>query len=152
MRAIFAGWVLATALTAQTSTKPVDSKPADSKPDSKQTTKPAPKQVEEPPEEDESLIPKECVLNPLEAEHNIKTGDFYFKKAKLGAARNRYKEATCWDPSSGLAFLKLGEAEEKLHNRSEAREAYEKYLTIVPDAKNAAEIKKKIAKLPAPKS
>lgn len=148
MRAILAGLVLTTALSAQTSTKPTESKPADSK----QNTKPAPKQVEEPPEEDESLIPKECVLNPLEADRNIRTGDFYYKKSNLGAARNRYKEATCWDPSSGIAFLKLGEVEERLHNRVEAREAYEKYLTIVPDAKNAAEIKKKIAKLPAPKS
>jgi tetratricopeptide (TPR) repeat protein len=136
-------------LVAQQSTKPPETKPQETKP---QDTKPAPKQVEEPPEEDESLIPKECVLNPLEATRNITTGDFYLKKTKYGAAANRYKEAICWDPSSKEAYLKLGEVEEKLHNRDQARDAYQKYLTIAPDAKNAAEIKKKIAKLPTPKS
>lgn len=115
-------------------------------------TKQQGKQVEEPPEEDESLAPKECVLNPLEAERNIRAGNFYFKKSKYGAAANRYKEATCWDPTSAESFLKLGETEEKLHNAGEARDAYQKYLAIAPEAKNAAEIRKKLAKLPAPKS
>jgi len=126
---------------------------AQTQPPPKQTdTKPTQKQVEEPPEEDESLIPRECVLNPLETQRNIKTGDFYYKTGKFGAARNRYKEAVCWDPSSAEGFLKLGEAEEKLHNSGNAREAYQKYLEIAPTAKNAADIKKKLAKLPAPKS
>ena len=134
--------------SGQQSTKPPDTKP----PDPKSTdTKPAGKQVEEPPEEDEALIPKECVLNPLEADKNIKAGDFYFKKPKYGAAAARYKNAICWDPSNAEAFLKLGEAEEKLHNRDQARDAYQKYLALAPDAKNAAEVRKKLAKLPAPK-
>jgi tetratricopeptide (TPR) repeat protein len=135
--------------SAQQSTKPPDTKP----PDSKSTdTKPVGgKQVEEPPEEDEALIPRECVLNPLEASKNIQTGDFYLNKKNYHAAVNRYKEATCWDPSSKEAFLKLGEVEEKLHNRDDARDAYQKYLTLAPDAKNATEIKKRLAKLPPPK-
>jgi tetratricopeptide (TPR) repeat protein len=133
-------------LLGQQSTKPPDAKP----PDTKSTdTKPVGgKQVEEPPEEDEALIPKECVLNPLEANKNVSTGDFYFNRKKYHAAANRYKEATCWDPSSKEAFLKLGEADEKLHNRDEARDAYQKYLALAPEAKNAAEIKKRIARLP----
>jgi tetratricopeptide (TPR) repeat protein len=138
-----AGFAVSWGLFAQQSTKPPDTKPTDAKP--------AQKQVEEPPEEDESLIPKECVLNPLEAEKNIRTGDFYFHKPKYGAAANRYKEAICWDPSSKEAYLKLGEVEEKLHNRDQARDAYKKYLELAPDAKNAGEIKKKLAKFPAPK-
>jgi tetratricopeptide (TPR) repeat protein len=156
---------------AQQSTKPPDPKPpADSKPvDPSQIPeegKPAEpgkqgppgkpiepgKQVEEPPEEDEALVDKPCVLNPLEAGRNIETGNFYYKKAKYGAAANRYRSATCWDPSSAEAFLKLGEADEKLHNSNGEREAFEKYLSLAPQAKNAAEIKKKIAKLPPPKT
>ena len=58
--------------------------------------------------------------------------------------------ATKWDPGSAEAFLKLGEADEKLKDRDGAREAYTKYLALAPDAKNAAEIKKKIAKWPEP--
>ncbi len=162
---------------AQQSTKPPDPKPpADTKPiDPAQIPeegKPAPpdkqgqsdkqaqpakpvepgKQVEEPPEEDEALVEKPCVLNPLEAERNLTTGNFYFKKAKYGAAANRYRSATCWDPSSAEAFLKLGEADEKLHNSNGAREAFEKYLALAPQAKNAAEIKRKLARLPPPKN
>jgi tetratricopeptide (TPR) repeat protein len=153
-RALFSGLLLSVGLltqlsAAQQSTKPPDTKP----PDSKSTdTKPVGgKQVEEPPEEDEALIPKTCVLNPLEGEKNVRTGVFYFDKKKYHAAANRYKEAICWDPSNKEAFLKLGEAEEKLHNRDEARDAYEKYLALAPDAKNATEIKKRLAKLPPAK-
>jgi tetratricopeptide (TPR) repeat protein len=104
---------------------------------------------EDPPEEDESLIPKEYALNPLEATRNITTGNFYLKKGNVRAAARRYLEATKWDPGSAEAFLKLGEADERLHDREGAREAYTKYLEISPDAKNAPELKKKMEKWPS---
>ena len=144
-RAVLAALAGVCAIAAQQSTqsgqqtKPPDTKSTD--------TKSKGKEVEEPPEEDESLIPKECVLNPLQAANNINHGNFYFKKSKYGAAASRYKEATCWDPSSAEAYLRLGEAEEKLHNFDQAREAYQKYLELSPEAKNAGEIKKRMARL-----
>ncbi len=92
--------------------------------------------------------PKEYTLNPLEAERNITAGLFYFKKNNYRAAARRFEEASKWDPGSAEAFLRLGEADEKLRNRDGAREAYTKYLELVPEAKNAAEVKKKLAKLP----
>ena len=113
-------------------------------PPPKQPAKP-PAEIE-PPEEDESLIPEQCVLNPLEATRNIGAGNFYFKKGNFRAAANRYKRAACWDPGSTEAFLKLGESDEKLKDIEGAREAYKKYLELAPDAKNSAEIKKKLAK------
>jgi tetratricopeptide (TPR) repeat protein len=113
----------------------------------KPATPPAAKE-EEPPEEDESLKPKEYTLNPLEAERNLNAGNFYFKKSNYSAAARRFEEASKWDPGSAEAFLKLGEADEKLRNRDGAREAYTKYLELAPAAKNAAEIKKKLAKFP----
>ena len=94
--------------------------------------------------------PKEYTLNPLEAERNITAGLFYFKKNNYRAAARRFEEASKWDPGSAEAFLRLGEADEKLRNRDGAREAYTKYLELVPEAKNAAEVKKKLAKLPPP--
>jgi len=110
---------------------------------------PGPKPDEqEPPEEDESLKPKEYTLNPLEAERNVTAGNFYFKKGNFRAALKRYVEATKWDPTSGEAFLKLAEADERVKDYPNARDAYTKYLELVPDAKNAAEIRKKIAKWP----
>jgi len=104
---------------------------------------------QEPPEEDESLIPKVYTLNPIESSKNITAGNFYFKKGNYRAAARRYLEATKWDPGSSEGFMRLGEADEKLHDLAGAREAYTKYLELVPDAKNGDTLKKKIAKWPA---
>jgi tetratricopeptide (TPR) repeat protein len=109
---------------------------------------PPPKTEEEPPEEDETLLPKEYALNPLESARNVTTGNFYFKKKNYRAAAKRYLEATRWDPNSADAFLKLGEAQEKLRDKAAAREAYSKYLALAPDSKLAEQIKQKIAKWP----
>ena len=45
------------------------------------------------------------------------------------------------------AYLRLGEAREKQHDRKGAAEAYAKYLEIAPDAKDAAEVKKRLDKI-----
>lgn len=120
---------------------------AQQQPPAPKKTPPA-QQEQEPPEEDESAKPKEYTLNPIEAQKNVIAGDYYFKKGKMRAAQSRYTEATKWDPGSAEAFLKLAEADEKLRDRKGARNAYTKYLAIAPEARNAAEIRKKLAKLP----
>jgi tetratricopeptide (TPR) repeat protein len=113
---------------------------------------PAKQQEEEPPEEDESLKPKEYTLNPLESARNITAGDFYFRKGNYRAAARRYDEASKWDPGNSEAFLKLGETDEKLKDRTGARGAYSKYLELAPDGKSASEVKKKLSKLPSSSS
>ncbi len=116
--------------------------------DKVQKTKPSqqPKTQEQvPPEEDESLKPKEYPFNPLEAENDVKVGNFYFKQGKYKAALNRFREATRYNPSYPEAFLRLGDAEEKMGDKQAAHDAYQKYLELAPDAKNAETIKKKIA-------
>lgn len=118
-------------------------------PPPKKAAPPPAAKEQEPPEEDESLKPKVYTLNPLEAERNITAGNFYFKKSKYRAAVWRFQEASKWDPGSAEAFLRLGEADEKLRDRDGARDAYTKYLELAPTAKNADEIKKKLAKFPA---
>lgn len=101
--------------------------------------------VEEPPEEDSTLVEaKEYVFNPLQAEKELKTGNFYAKKGNYKAASLRYKEATKWNPGMAEAWLKLGEAMEKRKDKKAASEAYSKYLELAPDAKNVADIKKKL--------
>jgi predicted Zn-dependent protease len=112
------------------------------------TPPPAKQQEEEPPEEDESLKPKEYTLNPLESARNVTAGNFYFKKSNYRAAARRFDEATKWDPGNAEAFLKLAETDEKLKDRVGARGAYSKYLELAPTARNADEVKKKLAKLP----
>jgi tetratricopeptide (TPR) repeat protein len=102
----------------------------------------------EPPEEDESLAPKVYVLNPVQSKKEIVVGDQYFKKSNYSAAANRYVYATRWDPGSAEAFLKLGEAREKLHQYGPAREAYLKYIDLTDDPKEKDAIRKKIEKWP----
>jgi len=106
----------------------------------------SPQQVEqEPPEEDDSLKPKEYSFNPLEAERDLKVGNYYFKKGNYKAAASRFREATRWNPTYAEAFLRLGESEEKLKDKPAAQEAYAKYLELAPEAKDAEAVKKKLA-------
>jgi len=104
-------------------------------------------QEEVPKEEDTAIGEKEYAFNPLQAEKEIRVGDFYFKKGKYRAAAERFREATKWNGGSSEAWLRLGEAEEREKDPKAAKEAYAKYLDLSPDAKNAPEIRKKLEKL-----
>jgi tetratricopeptide (TPR) repeat protein len=108
--------------------------------------KPQQQQEQEPPEEDESLAPKTYSFNPLEAEKDLKVGLYYFKKGNYKASTSRFREATLWNPTFAEAFLRLAESEEKLKDKKAAGDAYTKYLALVPDAKDAEAIKKKLAR------
>ncbi len=102
---------------------------------------------EVPPEEDTSLAVKEYSFNPLQSENELKIGNFYFKTGKYRSAAMRFTEATKWNDGNSEAWLRLGETEEKLKDPKAAKEAYTKYLALASDAKNAAEIRKKLQKL-----
>jgi tetratricopeptide (TPR) repeat protein len=109
--------------------------------------KPLPNQSndeENPPEEDESVMPEKFVLNPLESDRNIRVGNYYWHKGKYRAAAGRYTRATKYNPNSPEAFFKLGEAEEKLKNKEAARQAFQKVMALAPDSKLASEAKKKL--------
>ena len=102
---------------------------------------------EVPPEEDTSLAVKEYSFNPLQAENELKIGNFYFKTGKYRSAAMRFREATKWNDGYSDAWLRLGETEEKLKDPKAAKEAYTRYMALAADAKNAAEIRKKLQKL-----
>ena len=104
-------------------------------------------QEEIPPEEDTSLAVKEYSFNPLQAEHELKVGNFYFRTGKYRSAAMRFREATKWNENYSDAWLRLGETEEKLKDPGAAKEAYTKFLALASDAKNAPEIRKKLQKL-----
>jgi tetratricopeptide (TPR) repeat protein len=108
---------------------------------------PAAGKEEIPPEEDKALSTEEFSFNPLEAEKWLKVGNYYYKLKKYRPAADRYRGATKWNEGYGEAWLRLAETEEKLKDPQAALEAYNKYLEVAPDAKNADEIRKKIAKL-----
>ncbi|MGP8246125.1 MAG: tetratricopeptide repeat protein [Bryobacteraceae bacterium] len=102
---------------------------------------------EDPPEEDTSLSVDSYAFNPLQSKKSVDIGNEYAKKRNFRAAAGRYKEATKWNDGNSEAWLRLGEAEEKLKDPQSARAAYAKYLELASDAKNAPEIRKKLAKL-----
>ena len=100
-----------------------------------------------PPDEDAVTAPKEYVFNPVQSKREVEVGLQYFHKGNFKAAANRFTEATKWNDGNAEAWLRLAEAEEKEKNVKGEREALAKYLQLAPEAKNAAELKKKLAKL-----
>ncbi|SPE41935.1 conserved exported hypothetical protein [Candidatus Sulfopaludibacter sp. SbA3] len=102
---------------------------------------------EVPPEEDTSLATENIQFNPLEAQNCITIGNGYYRAGKYRPALRRFKLATQYDDSNRDAWLRLGEASEKVKDFESEKEAYTKYLEVAPDAKNAAEIRKKLGKL-----
>jgi tetratricopeptide (TPR) repeat protein len=107
---------------------------------------------QEPPEEDESVaVAKQYTFNPLQAEKELNVGKFYFKKGSFRAAQQRFKEATMWNGSFAEAYLRLGEASEKLKDYKAARSAYSKYAEIEDDEKKVKEARERLSKLPADK-
>lgn len=112
---------------------------------------PPPVEEQEPPEEDEALIPKEYAFNPIQAQKELNIGNFYFKKGSWRAAAMRYDEATKWNPGYPEAWLRLGEAREKMGDREGMASAFKQFLEVAPEHKRAAEVRKKLASLPAAK-
>ncbi len=114
------------------------------------TTAPTSDKEEIPAEEDSALGEKTYSFNPLQAQKEVQTGNYYYHKGSFRAAEGRFKEATLWNSGYDEAWLRLGEAEEKLHDKKAAKEAYEKYVELASDQKDpkdqkrAAEIRKKI--------
>jgi tetratricopeptide (TPR) repeat protein len=106
----------------------------------------------EPEEEDATAAPKEYEFNPIQAENEIKVGRFYMKRGSFKAAAGRFEEGLKWNPQLAEAYLLLGEAREKLRDAKAAKAAYEKYLELSPQAKDASEIRKRVAGLKLPKS
>jgi len=100
-----------------------------------------------PPEEDKAKIKETYSFNPLQSKKDVTVGEEYFKKGSFNAAASRFREATKWNDGNAEAWLRLGDAEAKLKDMKAAREAWEKYLQLAPDAKNAAEVKKKLLKI-----
>ena len=100
-----------------------------------------------PPEEDKNLANQTFTFNPLESQKWVERGDFYWKKSKYTAAAGRYDGATKFNDGNAEAWLKLARADEKLKDAAAAKAAYTKYLAVAPEAKDAAEIRKKLEKM-----
>jgi len=114
------------------------------------TQRPAPANdgpIQAPPEEDKSLTVENYSFNPLQSQKDLKVGNEYYKAGNYHAAEWRFRDATRWNDANTEAWLRLAEAAEKSKDPASAKEAYAKYLKLQPDAKDAADIRKKLAKL-----
>jgi tetratricopeptide (TPR) repeat protein len=100
-----------------------------------------------PPEEDTSIGSTTYSFNPLQAKKDIEIGNEYAKKHSYRAAANRFLSATKYNDGDAEAWLRLGEMEEKLRDKAAAHDAYAKYIDLAADAKNLAEVKKRMEKL-----
>ena len=84
-------------------------------PPSRTSTEPAAQQEQEPPEEDETAHEEGLQLQSrCRPSKEIQIGNFYFKKGSYRAAAQRFREATHWNAGDAEAWLRLGEAQEKL--------------------------------------
>jgi tetratricopeptide (TPR) repeat protein len=107
----------------------------------------APQNEQAPPEEDETIQkPKEYSFNPIQAEKELRIGNYYFRKGSYKAAANRFQEAANWNPGFAEAYLRLGDAEEKLKDKKAAEGAYQQFVKLAPEDKRAEAVKKKIGK------
>jgi tetratricopeptide (TPR) repeat protein len=120
------------------------SKPESSGPATVQSQAPGDESL---PEEDESERKTEYTYNPLQAQHELNVGNFYFRSKKYNSAVGRYSEATKWNPGWPEAYLKLGEAEAKLHQNDAAKKSLSKVIQLSPDSKEARDARKLLSKL-----
>ena len=79
---------------------------------------------------------------PPGASKSVEIGDYYFKKKMYTAALSRYQEATKTDSYYAPGYLGLGKTYEKMGLKQKALDAYQKYLDLLPSAKQADEAKK----------
>ncbi len=100
-----------------------------------------------PPEEDAGEAPKDYVFNPVQSKREVEVGLLYLHKGNFKAAASRFTEATRWNDGNAEAWLHLAEAEEKKKNPKGERAALQKYLELAPEARNTAEVRKRLGKL-----
>ena len=79
---------------------------------------------------------------PPAASKSVEVADYYFKKKMYTAALSRYQEATKTDSYYAPGYLGLGKTYEKMGLKQKALNAYQKYLDLLPSAKQAEEAKK----------
>jgi len=87
---------------------------------------------------------------PQPAWKSVEIGDYYVRKKAYRAALSRYQEAVQVDPYYPQTYLGMGKVYDRLGLRQKALENYNKYLDLLPSAKDAEEaraVHKAIARL-----
>jgi tetratricopeptide (TPR) repeat protein len=85
--------------------------------------------------------------DPHRAMKNVEVGDYYYSQKNYRAAVSRYQEALQWKANDATALFKLGDAEDKLGNKDDARKNYTAYLKVLPNGPKAEDAKKALDRL-----
>jgi tetratricopeptide (TPR) repeat protein len=85
--------------------------------------------------------------NPLKSSKDVQIGDFYSRRKNYKAALDRYKEALYYKEGDAVATFKIGECEEKLGNKAEAKKYFAQYLKILPDGPSAKDARASLERL-----
>jgi uncharacterized caspase-like protein len=90
-------------------------------------------------------------LTPGSALFANNVGFAYFKLGRMEEAVAWFQKALAIDPQRAVAYTNLGDALAVLGRPAEARAAYERFLELMPAARSADSVRRKIAALaPAP--
>ena len=81
------------------------------------------------------------------AQELFKTGMQAFVKGDAKTAVTSFRKATAANPNYGAAWRALGLAHEKLGEWGPAKTAFQKYLSVSPNASDAAQIRERIKNL-----
>ncbi len=100
-----------------------------------------------PPSASNSDVQEFHPWNPYKANKDIQVGDFYFKRKNYKGALDRYQEALYYKQNDAVATFRLGECEEKLGHKAEAKKYFEEYLKILPEGPLAKDAHAQLAKL-----
>jgi len=87
------------------------------------------------------------INNSAPAQHDVEVGQYYVKKEKYDAAIDRFKDATVLLPDFALPYKLMGEAYEKKKFLPEALAAYQKFIEVAPNDKDADDVRKRVARL-----
>ncbi len=85
--------------------------------------------------------------DPVEANRNIRVGDFYFKRKNYKAARERYRDAVKYSPRRPNPYAKLIRVLERMEEFEEAVEVCRQFIETNPQASQVKDFESRIKKL-----
>jgi peptidoglycan/xylan/chitin deacetylase (PgdA/CDA1 family)/uncharacterized caspase-like protein len=87
-------------------------------------------------------------LQPTSALFANNAGFAFFRQGQYDQAAKWFLQAIAIDPKRSVAWLNLGDAYMNLQKKTEAKDAYQKFLALAPNSKSAQDVREKLQSLP----
>jgi tetratricopeptide (TPR) repeat protein len=84
----------------------------------------------------------------LSADAASNAGFAFYRMGQYDEAAKWFLQTIALDPRRAIAWLNLGDAYINLQKKTEAKDAYEKFLVVAPNSKSASDVCGKIQCLP----